>query len=91
MDFNDLLEIFKALFAGNEPEKVKELMESLMNTLMIIERNRHNGAENYEHSEGKRGDLYGAVHPVERTRSARRQDGDFRCPHGIEKCDKQIL
>ncbi len=54
MDFNDLLEIFKALFAGNEPEKVKELMESLMNTLMIIERNRHNGAGNYEHSEERR-------------------------------------
>lgn len=54
MDFNDLLEIFKALFSGNEPEKLKELMESLINTLMIIERNRHNGAENYEHSNERR-------------------------------------
>ena len=54
MDISEMLEIFKALFAGNEPEKVKELMESLMNTLMIIERNRHNGAENYEHSEERR-------------------------------------
>lgn len=54
MDISEMLEIFKALFAGNEPEKVKELMESLMNTLMIIERNRHNGAENYEHSDERR-------------------------------------
>ena len=58
MDFNDLLEIFKALFAGNEPEKLQALMESLMNTLMIIERNRHNGAGNYEHSDERRSSLH---------------------------------
>ncbi|MBP5202995.1 hypothetical protein J6Z19_04105 [bacterium] len=44
MDSIEMFEIFKALFAGNEPEKVKELVETLMNALMVAEREKHNGA-----------------------------------------------
>ena len=50
MDSIEMFEIFKALFAGNEPEKVKELVETLMNALMAAEREKHNGAKVYEHS-----------------------------------------
>ena len=50
MDSIEMFEIFKALFAGNEPEKVKELVETLMNALMVAEREKHNGAKVYEHS-----------------------------------------
>ena len=50
MDSIEMFEIFKALFAGNEPEKVKEVVETLMNALMAAEREKHNGAKVYEHS-----------------------------------------
>lgn len=40
---------------------------------------------------GKRSDLCGAVQPVEGTRSARGQNGDFRCSPGLEKSDRQVL
>ena len=49
MESIEMFEIFKALFAGNEPDKVKELVETLMNALMVAEREKHNGAKVYEH------------------------------------------
>ncbi|HDT11436.1 MAG TPA: IS256 family transposase [bacterium] len=54
MDVSVLFEMMKVLLKEHEPEKLKFLMETLMNSLMKIEREVHNGASRYERTEDRR-------------------------------------
>jgi putative transposase len=55
MDVSVLFEMMKVLLKEHEPEKLKLLMETLMNSLMTVEREVHVGASPYEHTRDRNG------------------------------------
>lgn len=55
MDNSLVLEIMKVLLKENEPGKLKMMMETLMNSLMLAEREVHLGASHYERKTERNG------------------------------------